>query len=379
MPKSPTEAIQPSQESATTPQQVVADQPTTEKTTDIRGIAQFLDIPDSVLDRIAPKPAEKEPESEPVTEPVTSEATEEPEALTEPTGELDEEEPEGEEQPEKEPVEGEQPQKIDKRQKRINRLTRQKSELQTQLDNLAAENQKLRTQNGSKPEDQPAPLVGGRLPAIQQEIAKCDAILAWCDDNAEGGEFGEGDKATFYDAKAIKGWRRNAETARQKHVVEEGKETDRLAQARAQADQQAYLAWPEMFDKSTPEYQEAVGYIQRYPFLVNIPEANVALGLLLEGAKSLKARSQKNGQANGEKKHKDIDERAFSTPRVPIAPHSAGPPSRESKPSSQKKFNEAMSNLVKDQDNNDKWLAEAFAAIEEQNRSATTGRTPVKT
>jgi hypothetical protein len=389
MPAEANEPVQPAQDKdAPTSQASLANPQTTTTTTeqsgpDIRGIMDFLDIPKEVQARVAPVTPEPEPEPEKKVEAAAPEPPTEPEPLKaeqpEETEEDDEEDAEAETEL---PPAAEQPQKIDKRQKRINRLTRQKAELTEQLDRIAIENQKLRQQLGgsSKPEDQPAPLVGGRLPSIEDEIKKADAILAWCDDNAEGGQLGEGEKAQYYDAKAIRSWRREAEIQRQDRVVEKSKELDRLAAVRSQADMEAFRLWPEMFDKTKPEYQEAVGYIQRYPFLVNVPEANLALGMLIEGGKSLKAKASNNGIApNGQKPHKDIDERAFTTPRAPIAPHTPEPPARESAKSSSKKFNEAMSNLVKDQDNSDKWLAEAFGALDEQNRGAVTAKTQVKT
>jgi hypothetical protein len=222
-------------------------------------------------------------------------------------------------------------------------------------------------------------LTGGRLPAIQSEIDKIDAQLAWCDNNADGGEIGEGDKAQYYDGATVKAWRRSAEMARQERVVEKREELWNLEQARKQSDSNAYQLWPDMFDKRNPDFQEAVAIIKRYPFLQALPEANLVVGTYLEGLK--KVREKVNGSKNGQtqKQHRDLDERVFGTPRVPIAPHTSEPPTRESKPSSQKQLNEAMSRLAKDSDGSSESVADVFAAMEKARAGRPGSRSPVRT
>jgi hypothetical protein len=226
------------------------------------------------------------------------------------------------------------------------------------------------------PENQPAPLIGGELSLIEQKLKTEDEVLAWCDRNSEGGQLGEGEKAQYIDSDGVRKWRRDSEARRQELVVEKKDELKRLASVRERADQEAYAMCPEMFDKSKPEYQEAVAYVYKYPFLTVIPEANRALALLIEGRKALQAKATaKNGQR---KPTRDIDERVFTTPRVPIAPHTPEPPSRESKPSSQKRYNEAMSRLVNDPDGGAENLADVFAAREAADKTRPTTRSPVK-
>jgi hypothetical protein len=102
------------------------------------------------------------------------------------------------------------------------------------------------------------------------------------------------------------------------------------------------------------------------------------VGTYLEGQKKLqdKINTARNGQP--QKQHRDIDERVFTTPRVPIAPHSPEPPSRESKPSSQKRYNEAMSRLIQDPDGSPENLASVFNSLEETRKTRATSRSPVK-
>jgi len=373
------------------------DQPTTVKTSETSGssgksLMDLLDIPPEVQSRLGggtakaeqeqPElPIEQRPEGRP--SPGEEQRPEGRPSPPEEPEELASDEEEGEEEEEPPTAEAGATEKVDKRQKRINRLTRKKAELESQLDAVAAENYKLREAiqkgQGQPLENQVAPLTGQNLSAIQSEIARCDATLEWCDNNAEGTEIGEGDKTQYYDAKAIRAWRRDSEVKRQKAVVAEEKELERLAFVRQQADQQAVALWPEMFDKSKPEYQEAVSIIRKYPFITAIPEANYALGLFIEAGRSMKAKAAKNpASVAGQKQHRDIDERVFTTPRVPIAPHTPEPSSRESKPSSQKQLNEAMSRLTKDVDGSAESLTNVFAAMENAQKTRASSRSPVR-
>jgi hypothetical protein len=380
------EAIQGTQDPNATTPATERDQPTTVKTSEKsgssdKGLMDLLDIPPEVQSRIAGKAesgklkaekGEPEPEKAAGPEGPTPRRDEEPEELK-----PDEDEEEAEDE---QPAAAEE--KVDKRQKRINRLTRKKAELEDQLDKFATENQRLRQEaekrHGQQPgwENQPAPLAGGQLPAIEQQIAAQDAILGWCDRNSEGGELGQGEKAQYIDGQGVRDWRRDAEAKRQELVLDRRVEAARLTTVRDQADRAAYELCPEMFDKTKPEYQEAVAILRQYPFMVAIPEANVALAQLLEGRKSIRAR--KNGAQRTARPTRDIDERVFTTPRVPIAPHTSEPPTRESTPSSQKQLNEARSRMIKDTDGSTESLANVFAAMEKAQRTSATSRSPVR-
>lgn len=374
----PNEAIQATQDTNASTPPSPADQPTTQKTNE-KSVLDYLDIPPELQERLAPKAVE---ESNPAEEPEPE--VQQPEKDEEPK-ELEPDEDDADDAEEEAPAAEQQPQKVDKRLKRINRLTRQKSELTTQLDNIAAENYRLRQQleNGQKQQqtqDQPLGLTGGKLPEIQSEIDKIDAQLAWCDNNADGGEIGEGDKAQYYDGATVKAWRRSAEMARQEKVVEKREEIWNLEQARKQSDSNAYQLWPDMFDKRNPDFQEAVAIIRRYPFLQALPEANLIVGTYLEGLKKLREKVKANGSSNGQvqKQHRDLDERVFGTPRVPIAPHTSEPPTRESKPSSKNMLNEAMSRLAKDSDGSSESVANVFAAMEKARGARPSSRSPVR-
>jgi hypothetical protein len=361
-------------------------QPRTETTvqdTSPKGVMDYLDIPPEVQKVLA---ANLEAEQPKVSEPPAEEPTDEREPSPAPsTAETEEE---GEEEPdesEKPAAEAHPPEKIDKRQKRINRLTRQKSELQTKLDEGAQREQalaqKLAQYEGKQQAAATAAPVGpGRLSWItnerqlNDEVEKAEAIVDWCDANNEGVTIGEGDKEEYKSPDDIADWRRKAE----KVVLSAPKRREEIRAftgIRSHYEGLARQNWPTMFDQGSKENQMAVQILQAFPWIQQLPQAAYAVGLLIEGANVVDART--SGK-NGARAHRDIDERAFS-PRVPIAPHTPeNPPGTRSIPSSKQKVNKAMSDLVQDQDGSAENLARAFAAMDESEIRRPKSTTPVR-
>jgi len=368
---------------ANTPQEA-ADQPTIAKQSDKApsfspGVMDFLDIPRELQERLAPK-AEAETLPESPTELPKPEP--EPEIVKETPVE---EEGEEEEEDESAAVAAEeQPQKVDKRQKRINRLTRQKNDLERQIDHVISENQQLRKafeqRQEKAPKNQPPGLTSGKLDQIKAKIKECESMLEWCDDNPDGGLLGRGEQAVEVDAATARFYRRKAELDRQEFIVEKREQEWELNQKREQANSEASALWPEMFDRRTPEFQEAVQILQQYPFVQELPDANLIVGTFLEGRRKLRDKlnaAAKNGEP--QKKHRDVDERVFTTPRVPIAPHTPEPLSREAAPSLNKRYNEAMSKLINDPDGGSGNVAAVFAAQEQARKTQPASRSQVRT
>ena len=59
-----------------------------------------------------------------------------------------------------------------------------------------------------------------------------------------------------------------------------------------QFQQQAYQQFPFLKDKSTPEYYEAQQAYRQYPWLQNLPNADMIIGVQIEGMKALKERAE---------------------------------------------------------------------------------------
>jgi hypothetical protein len=359
---------------ASTPQPT-ADQPTTVETSE-KGLLDYLDIPQEVRAQLEPKPVEPE-------EPVTTPDEVHPEIPIP-------EEEESQEEEEAEPPVAEQapPHKIDKRQKRINRLTRQKSELQEQLD---AKDQRERAlleklaQYEGKAQPQPTvpTTTSPRLAHItdertlNREIVQAQTAIDWYDNHSDGVTVvGQNGQEEYWPPDKIDQERKRAE----KVLLEAPNRRLEIRDfnlVRARVEIQTRENFPKLFDQSSEDFQMAAELRQLYPVLNTMPNGDYAVGLLIEGAKSLQAQQQsKNGQPTNA--HRDIDERVFTTPRVPIAPHTPGPPTRESTPSSQKIVNEAMSRLISDPDGSPDALADVFRAREEASRRQPGSRSEVK-
>jgi hypothetical protein len=351
-----------------------------------------LDIPPEVQAQITPKEVEVELPGDVPQQPPPDQA---------PQTELPAAEPEveEEEEPEAEPEQvaaSDQP-KPDKRQKRINRLTRQKSELQGKLDAAFQQNQELLQQlqqiQGAQTA-QAGPAVPGqsRLQWIRnevdldREINAAKNMVDWCDSNESGEGLTDEQISPLYrdavsngdlmpeeaKAKTIALWRREADK-----VVRDGPQ--RKDEIRAYQDYQsrytesAKAMFPTIFDENNVDHKAAMQLIKDNPVLATMPDKMLIAGLLVEGYKSVIAR---NGQ-QPQRQHRDIDERAFG-PRVPLAPHSANPPTRPASPSSKQKLDEATSNLIKDVDGSASSVAKMFAALESARPSQRPSpRTPV--
>jgi hypothetical protein len=345
------------------------------------GIADYLDIPDDVLKQIAPKVV-KEPKAEAKTPPAPEKAEkpeheeQEEEEVKQPKQSPDtEEEPDEEEGEAETETEEEQPaaaeqQKPDKRQKRINRLTRKNAELEAQLDLVFNEYRTLKEKvEGKESAAVAAPGTVGlshiaNERQLTQEVAQAEAIIDWCDQNAEGVMIEEAGKEKFIESQEVAKWKRKAEKTVRIAPLRQ-KELEAYSQSQNYFDGLAKQAWPELFDKRSNEYQLAQSILAEFPPVKTSPQANWAVGLVIEGMKSLQGKTAPKGQAaaNAAPKHRDIDERAFS-PRVPLAPHTAEPPSREPTPSAHKRLKEATSALLADPDGSVGSLAKVFGALD---------------
>jgi hypothetical protein len=381
---------------ASTPPADAADKPRT-PTDEVagKGLMDFLDIPPELQPTVAAKPSAQPGTPTPPSEsdipmPPEESPDEEPEKP-------DEEEADEEQEPQETPTAEQQPQKIDKRQKRINRLTRQKSELQSKLDEASAREQQLLehlTQLQQREQEQFSAAPGGPGPLghirssgqLEREVASAEANLAWCDLNRDGILTPDGSDYAIVTEGPSKGqkatpelvaeWRKAAE---QKILFapRRAKELERFELARNQYDQLAASEWPELTNPQSIEYKTAVQLLKQFPFLAGLPEANYAVGLILDGMKLQNARQQsRNGQLRP-KAHRDISESAFS-PRVPIAPSAPEAPIRSVAPSSRKQLDEAMSNLTKDVDGSVESLANVFNAMDKARATRPTSRTQVR-
>ena len=374
-------------QTAVAPAPPTADKPRTatqERSADLpdelQGLAAHLDIPDDALRQLQPKTVQ--PMGEGDIPP--SHGADAPQATDLPTDTRDDQdeppqaafptpaavEDETDDDPETEPSQEQQP-RIDKRVKRIRKLTAQKTELETavrQRDEAIAE-LTARLGNGQKPPQDERPATFDNLAYIKdenhldKELAFASKIIEFCDRNADG--FQSGDK--FVSPEDVAADRRKAEMTvmwgpnRRIQLRDEQVNQAQFMNVKQNFDNMTREVMPAIFKEGTQENQEFNELKRMYPVLDALPMGTYAAALMIEGGRAIDARRSGNGAP--QRQHRDINEAAFR-PRVPIAPHTANPPTREATPSSAKQVNEAMSNLVKDQDGSAESLASVFAAMQ---------------
>jgi hypothetical protein len=381
-------------EPASTPAPKEQDKPTTiaeqKAVPPAKGLMDFLDIPPEVQERIAAKAQGEKPSSDNTPpdpnkpEPPAEKPADKPAEQHEAEEEEEEDEEEEEREPEEEVKPAAQGEKPDKRQKRINRLTRKLHTTETQLDTALRNLEELQGRVKEREQtEESVPIGTGPLSYItterqlNQELAKAEPTIEFCDANPDGVTIQENGEDKFIAPETILQWKRKAERVVRNAPTRRLELRDFTAE-RNHFDGLAGQLWPELFDKSTETYQTAQNILELFPAVKTSSRANYALGLVIEGARALEAKAAKHsGNGAPKKQHRDISERAFE-PRVPLAPEAPEPPSREAVPSSHKKLNEAMSNLVKDSDGSADSVAAVFAAREEFSRKQPHSRTPVK-
>jgi hypothetical protein len=243
--------------------------------------------------------------------------------------------------------------KPNKWQKRINRLTRQKSQLEEALDAKEAQLRELRSKLEGL-ENRSAPIPAGRGPLsyvaderqLAQEVQKAEALLEFCDEHPDGVTVDAGKETErFIEPGEIAKWRRAAE----KTLLHAPLRRDEIRQygvQRAKSDQAAMQICPQLFERGSDENKAAVALLQLVPEVASRPDINHLAALVIEGVKAVQARAARaNGSSNGSPA-KGIGARALG-PRAPVAPHTANPPVERSESlSGTKRLKEAMDKLV---------------------------------
>lgn len=182
--------------------------------------------------------------------------------------------------------------------KRVDKLTRQKKELQGQLDALTNRIQQLEAGKGEtpaptkKPSDPFANL--RTLEEVQEKANEAQAVWDW------GLKMLEGTEDTFL-VDDGKGGEEELSREDVRNIVQRAQYTLQTVlprkaqhlQHRAQYDQiaQEHYAW--LKDQESAEYKEAQQILQVFPELSQFPDINLSLGDLVEGRKMRVAKSKK--------------------------------------------------------------------------------------
>jgi hypothetical protein len=314
-----------------------------------RGVLAAMDVPSKVIEEIygkeeeTPTPQEPEPtvphseletpakEPEEETPPAAPEVPE-PSDISPPVPpeEDEEEEPKGE---------------FVKRatfDKRVGKLTHQKSVLKERVDELENELATAKTELQSKQEIKLYPTPDDPLghiediAALDQTVAKAKNDRFWCRLNPDGAEDSDGNPISREQVVQILN---RAET-----VIEAAPEKRKALQERVGHDNDARVLYAPMFDPKTEAYQVRQELIRRMPQIRRLPDMNLVLGRYLLGASmeaDFIANQQKKNQPAADKIPPEI---ARKPP--PIAPATPKPPSSSVTPSHNKEVEDATNRVI---------------------------------
>lgn len=186
--------------------------------------------------------------------------------------------------------------------KRVDKLTRQKKELQSQLDALNARMKQLESGQGDQAQAQPKqsgdPFASlSTMEEVQEKANEAQAVWDWglkllegtedtfVIDDGNGGE----EELSREDVRNI--------TQRAQHTLQTvlPKRAQHIQQ-RAQFDQVAVEHYPWLNDQESAEYQETQQMLKVFPELAQFPDINLSLGDLVEGRKARVAKAKAKGK-----------------------------------------------------------------------------------
>lgn len=377
----PAEAAQPSEQS----QNAEAVETTTQndgQRSSTEALMDHLDIPEAVREQLRPKGEENAERPTPNAQSSRNgDGEEQGPAESSAEGEGEGEESEHEQEQEQDGEEGgELPKDVRKLQKRVARLTKKLRDRERALEQFETEReaaleqgaQQVRRAVTAGPRGQGVLGEATTEEDVDQLVQVARATRELVRKNPNGIQEGEGDTAKFYPPEDLQEW-----AARAQDVISEAesrrREIREFRAIRQNSDAEARKVLPEIFDRNSKEFQAGVRLVQQFPALRDHPNANEALAYLLRGIRAAgedAAAAQTNGtkRTNGNGEKRAIDDRAFG-PRVPIAPHTSGPSSRNGLGgpagggSSSKALKQATEGLLADADGSASSLAQVFAAM----------------
>ena len=249
-------------------------------------------------------------------------------------------------------------------QKRLGKAKRQRERLETALEQAERERDEARAiadqyATALQPPPPTAPASRSALGMVRSEpeldrwLSEAQTAIAWCDENAEGASVGEGDKATFLEAAEIAKYRRQAEKVVLNAPQRRLEIRDSVSAERTQLEkfnEEAQAQYPWLFQPESKEYAEAQTLLRGNPVVQqalaeipqfqNHPARNLLLGYLITGLKADLANGNRTTSLNP-----DLPE-SLIRKHPPLAPHTAGPPTRSAAPNAKTKVAEAMQHVV---------------------------------
>lgn len=237
------------------------------------------------------------------------------------------------------------PKGMQKLYRRINKVTSERNQLRAQV---AAAASKPDAGAATRPGTGTDPFTGApEVRQIDGDLAQTEAILAWTEANADGGELtdSKGQKV-YYEPAQISAIRRNALGRQTELITTRTLTVNQLKQnynaQRHQHQAQAVEYYPWLKNQETPEYQEAIQIVQGLPEVQRFPDfelwiADAVAGRMARLAKAKGAAAP--GKTLGQPMRKPPGSK--TPPRVVGAPTAAAPkvnPAKAEVVEAEKKF-----------------------------------------
>jgi len=158
-------------------------------------------------------------------------------------------------------------------------VEQERDQLREQLENAPA------AENGGDPTDRHSSQP--QIVEIDDDLARVEKFIAWCDDNPGGGTLGKGENAQEYDADAIRKMKRKAESDRSRLHSDRSSMIAKF-EAKDTEDEKNFTAYAHQFvpalkDKNSEAYKEAEKIFKSVPTLRKHPGRYVMVSRYLLG------------------------------------------------------------------------------------------------
>jgi hypothetical protein len=322
----------------------------------LRGLAAKLNLPADITDRLEADAAARNEEEPPRKQKAEIGKAESEETVDTATTEQEEEQ-EHEEEHEEDGSPFSDPRVKKRLGKETSKTRKERERAEAAEERAEALEQQLATatqqQQAQVPQGPQAPTNKGLLGNVtnEQQLEQWEAHatdqMEWCDRNPDGVTVGEGASQRFVEPAEIAKYRKDMEKVLLQAPKRRQEIRDALWQQTRALDKFNTIAReeaPELWDPQAPGYTDPgtflkeddmiMSFLRDHPAVANDPRSNL---LLTRYARGYQAR----GTTAAKPLNPDLPP-SLVRPHPPLAPVTAGPPSRSAAPNGSKRMNEAM-------------------------------------
>jgi hypothetical protein len=254
--------------------------------------------------------------------------------------------------------------------KRVGKLTRQKSQLKERVEELETElsttkSELEKTQKITLTPTPADPLADvDDVRTLNERVNQAKAMRAWCRRNSDGITLEDGREVT---RDMVANWLDTYD-----NVIESAPTREKYLTEKSEWDNFARQAYPHVFDTKTPEYQASREMLRLVPELARRADVNVLLGRYILGytveLNEIEKLRKKEQQPNGQQA---LPPELRQKP-PPIAPATPKPPSRSVTPSRQN-VEDATKHVI-EEGGDDRSLIDLVAAHRKARQNTQTGQ-----